>query len=76
VSEMTAAAATATIVLNGSERPLSRSLTVGELVKELGLPRERVAVELNGVIVRKASYDDTLVVPGARVEVVGFVGGG
>jgi thiamine biosynthesis protein ThiS len=35
-----------------------------------------VAVELNGAIVRKASYDATAIEPGARVEVVGFVGGG
>ena len=69
-------AGTATFVLNGSERALERPLTVGELVKELGLPRERVAVELNGAIVRKAEYDVTRVEAGARVEVVSFVGGG
>jgi thiamine biosynthesis protein ThiS len=69
-------AAASTIVLNGSERPLEKPVTVGALVLELGLPRERVAVELNGSIVRKADYDATLVEPGARVEVVSFVGGG
>lgn len=70
------AAGVATIVLNGAERPLERPISVGDLVKELGLPRERVAVELNGAIVRKAAYESTLVTPGARVEVVSFVGGG
>jgi sulfur carrier protein len=65
-----------TIVLNGAERSLERPLTVGELLRELGLPRERVAVELNGAIVRKAAYDAAQVEPGARVEVVSFVGGG
>ena len=73
---MSASGAAPTIVLNGSERPLARPVTVGALVQELGLPRERVAVELNGAIVRKADYDATLVEPGARVEVVSFVGGG
>ena len=73
---MTGVAAPAPFVLNGAERPLERPLTVGVLVAELGLPRERVAVELNGAIVRKASYDATVIEPGARVEVVSFVGGG
>ena len=73
---MSAAAGTSTFVLNGAERPLPHPLTVGELVNELGLPRERVAVEVNGSIVRKAAYDDVVVEPGARVEVVSFVGGG
>jgi len=73
---MERAAAAATFVLNGAERPLGQALTVGDLVRELGLPRERVAVELDGAIVRKASYDATAIEPGARVEVVGFVGGG
>jgi sulfur carrier protein len=73
---MSVAAGTSTFVLNGAERPLPRPLTVGELVHELGLPRERVAVELNGAIVRKAAYDAVVVESGARVEVVSFVGGG
>ena len=73
---MTAGPAVSTFVLNGSERPLARPLTVADLVRDLGLPPERVAVELNGAIVRKAAYDTTAVEPGARVEVVSFVGGG
>ena len=68
--------ASANILLNGSPRALPRALTVGELVAELGLPRERVAVELNGAVVRKADYDGVRIEPGAKVEVFSFVGGG
>jgi thiamine biosynthesis protein ThiS len=68
--------ASRTIVLNGAARELPSDVTVGELVAELGLPRERVAVELDGAIVRKADYDRVRVTPGAKVEVVSFVGGG
>lgn len=70
------AAETPTITLNGAARALEKDLTVGELLAELGLPRERVAVELDGRIVRKAEYDAARVTPGARVEIVSFVGGG
>jgi thiamine biosynthesis protein ThiS len=69
-------AAAETITLNGAVRPLEREVTIGELLAELGLARERVAVELDGRIVRKAEYDSVRVAPGARVEVVSFVGGG
>lgn len=70
------AAAAGTITLNGAERALPKELTVGELLAELGLARERVAVELDGRIVRKSEYDSVRVTAGARVEVVSFVGGG
>lgn len=36
----------------------------------------RVAVELNGDIVPKAQYSDTIFKDGDSVEVVSFVGGG
>ena len=70
------AAETGTITLNGAARALEKDLTVGELLAELGLPRERVAVELDGRIVRKAEYDAARITEGARVEIVSFVGGG
>jgi len=36
----------------------------------------RVAVEINREIVPKASYTETVIMPGDNVEIINFVGGG
>ena len=64
------------VVLNGVVRDVAPETTVAALLVLLDLPRERVAVEVDGEIVRKAAYDSFALRPDARVEVVSFVGGG
>jgi sulfur carrier protein len=68
-----------TLVLNGQSRSftaLSPSSSLDELVAELGLQGDRVAVEHNGAIVPRASWAHTALGSGDRLEVVHFVGGG
>ena len=65
-----------TIVLNGVSDSVPAGLTVQELLARIGLTRDRVAVEIDGEIVRKADYETSLLRPDCRVEVVSFVGGG
>ena len=64
------------IVVNGEEREVAAGTSVAELVRELGLASERVAIERNGRIVRRAEHERTLLAEGDRVEVVTLVGGG
>jgi thiamine biosynthesis protein ThiS len=63
------------LVLNGEDKDVAAD-TVDALVAELGLANTRVAVELNRVIVRRASWAETALKEGDVVEVVHFVGGG
>jgi sulfur carrier protein len=68
-----------TVVLNGQPRSfttLSQSPSLDQFVAELGLKGDRVAVERNGAIVPRASWNQTLLSAGDRLEVVHFVGGG
>jgi sulfur carrier protein len=65
-----------TITVNGTERPLPGALTIDELLLDLRLRRELVAVELNRQIVRRVNYGAQRVGPGDQVEIVEFVGGG
>lgn len=68
-----------TLVLNGQSRSfptLSPSSSLDELVAELGLQGDRVAVEHNGAIVPRASWTQTVLCAEDRLEVVHFVGGG
>ena len=50
--------------------------TVSDYLNSVGYDLVRVAVELNGNIVPKAQYANTIFKDGDSVEVVSFVGGG
>ncbi|MBE7025649.1 MAG: sulfur carrier protein ThiS [Ruminococcaceae bacterium] len=50
--------------------------SVAEYLNSAGYDQMRVAVELNGDIVPKVQYTDTVFKDGDSVEVVSFVGGG
>jgi thiamine biosynthesis protein ThiS len=51
-------------------------LTLSELVEELSLAPSRIAVELNGEVVRRDNWAATVLSEEDRLEVVHFVGGG
>jgi len=64
------------ILLNGEPKAVAADLTVTSLIAELGLKPERLAVEVNGKIIRRAAWASTTLADGDKVEVVHFVGGG
>ena len=64
------------IELNGEPREVEEGTTVGGLVRLLALAPERLAVELNREVVRRARWDETALSEGDKIEVVHFVGGG
>jgi thiamine biosynthesis protein ThiS len=64
------------IVLNGDSVLTADGCTVDTLLLQLGISRERVAVELNADIVRKVDYEKQLLSDGDKIEIVHFVGGG
>ncbi len=65
-----------TIVLNGEEKKIESEVTLDRLLDLFSLPKQRVAVELNKNVVRKADWAKTTVNEADRIEVVHFVGGG
>jgi sulfur carrier protein len=72
----TAETKTIQVVLNGEQRSVPLGLTVDRLLMFLDMDPSRVAVELNGAIIRKPHWLSTQVLEGAQIEVVWFVGGG
>ncbi len=52
------------------------SIKLSEYLSENNLSASRIAVELNGEILPKSKYDETMLKDGDVVEVVNFVGGG
>lgn len=62
--------------VNGGARELEAGATVADLVRELGLRPELVAVERNEALVPRAVRETTRLASGDRLEVVTLVGGG
>ncbi|WP_299195843.1 sulfur carrier protein ThiS [uncultured Erythrobacter sp.] len=66
---------TKSITLNGEPRNTAAS-TIADLVRELELTPEKVAVERNGEIVPRSTLEQASVTANDRLEIVHFVGGG
>lgn len=64
------------IKVNGETLEGRDGITVSELLSERGYKTVFIAVEVNGAIVKKDSYDTFELKDGDKVEVVNFVGGG
>jgi len=64
------------IQVNGERRELKDESRLSDLLQELLLAPERVAVELNHQVVRRNEWPNTNLKEGDRVEIVHFVGGG
>ena len=62
--------------VNGEPLELPEGLTVAALLQHLGVRGDRVAVERNGEVVKKARHGEQRLAPGDVLEIVTFVGGG
>ena len=65
-----------TIVVNGDPREVPEGSTVTSLLRFLGLPEARIAVERNREIIPRSVHSQTQLSEGDRIELVRFVGGG
>jgi len=72
----TAATNTIQIVVNGQGRQVPEGRTLAELLLFLEVDPARVAIELNGSILRRPEWESTMVAPETKLEIVQFVGGG
>ncbi|MEP6787633.1 MAG: sulfur carrier protein ThiS [Acidobacteriota bacterium] len=64
------------ILLNGETREVPGDIDLDQLLELFSLPRQRVAIELNNDVVRRAEWPQKIVRDGDKIEVVHFVGGG
>ncbi|MDQ3668324.1 MAG: sulfur carrier protein ThiS [Acidobacteriota bacterium] len=62
--------------INGEGREFVDNLSLKELVTQLDLSPERIAIELNQDVVRRADWSSTVLNENDQVEIVHFVGGG
>lgn len=64
------------IWVNGTQRDCISGCTISDLLANLGHNPLRIALELNGDIIAREDFSQTLLHDGDHVEIVQFVGGG
>ena len=65
-----------TLTINGQEREFKTVSNISDLISQLGMKADRVAVELNRELVPRDSWPETPITDGDKLEIVHFVGGG
>ena len=63
------------VKVNGEEQNIAGK-TIAEYLSTTNYDIKRIATELNGDIVPKAQYAETVLKNGDSIEIVSFVGGG
>ncbi len=64
------------LFINGEKKSFPEPLSLAQLIEQLGMKSDRVAVELNREIVARQQWAETSLNDGDRLEIVHFVGGG
>ena len=64
------------IYLNGERREIPAGIDLVRLLEVFSLPSQRIAIELNNTVIRRADWPQAVLSDGDKVEVVHFVGGG
>ncbi len=65
-----------TLTINGEEREFTGVATLFELIGQLGMKPDRVAVELNRELISRDRWAATQLSTDDKLEIVHFVGGG
>jgi thiamine biosynthesis protein ThiS len=64
------------VVINGEAKDVPEGLNLRLLLEHLSLPHQRIAVEVDKHVIRRADWDQTPVNSDSCIEIVHFVGGG
>jgi len=64
------------IQVNGEPRQVCEEINVTDLLRDLQLNVERVAVEVNLEILDRRDFDVKTLQEGDRIEILSFIGGG
>jgi thiamine biosynthesis protein ThiS len=64
------------LIINGEERDFSAIANLAQLVEQLGMKQDRLAIELNRDVISRDRWVQTTLTEGDRLEIVHFVGGG
>jgi thiamine biosynthesis protein ThiS len=65
-----------TLIINGEDKEFDSVKSLADLIAQLGMKPDRVAVELNRDLIERERWPSTQLADGDKLEIVHFVGGG
>ena len=65
-----------TIIANGQPREIRANSTIADLLQEIAIVPTRVVAQLDGIIIPRNAFDQTILQEGCQLELVTLVGGG
>ncbi|MDH3493122.1 MAG: sulfur carrier protein ThiS [Acidobacteriota bacterium] len=64
------------LTINGEVRDVPAGKLLSDLIEELDLPDTRIAIEVNGSVIRRNAWCDVTLSDSDVLEIIHFVGGG
>ena len=64
------------ILLNGKKYLISKDKNIDGLVKDLDLKDKSFALAVNGEVIKKEQFEDFIIMPNSKIEIISAVGGG
>ncbi|MBI3802341.1 MAG: sulfur carrier protein ThiS [Nitrospirae bacterium] len=64
------------VTVNGVRQEIPAETNILELLAQLNVQPERVAVEINLQVIHRQQYNRVPLKEGDQIEIIGFVGGG
>jgi len=64
------------VLLNGKNKTIKDKTNLNLLLKKLSIESNKVAIEINGVVVSKNDYEKKIIKTNDKIEIVHFIGGG
>jgi len=64
------------LIINGKAEQLPEGTSAAQLIEQLGLSNERLAMEVNREIVPRSSFEAHIFQAGDQIEIVRAIGGG
>ena len=64
------------VTINGEAKNLNGELSIRDLLKELQVEEKIVALSINANLVRRDTWDSTLIKENDKIELLQFMGGG
>ena len=64
------------LILNGKEYLISKDKNIAGLVNDLDIKNKSFALAVNGEVVKKEMFEDFIILPESKIEIISAVGGG
>ena len=64
------------VIINGESKIVSDQLNAKQLLQELGIAEQKLALEINQEIVPRSTLTEHIIQPGDSIEIIHAIGGG